>query len=97
MIALHILLKIKQEQDESLPLKARLVLHGNRNKERFKLRRDSAATDLFFVTLVLCIASIRGFSVATTDVQGAFLQGGGLKRDIFVCTFEPIRIFPTRL
>lgn len=43
------------------------------------------------VRLVLCIDATLGFSIATADVKGAYMQSGGIKREIFVRTFEPIR------
>lgn len=74
VIASHIVFKVKEDQNGSLRLKPRLVQHGNRDKERFKVRRDSAAVELLAVRLVLCIASILGFSIATADVKGAYIS-----------------------
>lgn len=91
-IASREVLKIKDNSDGSLRLKARLVLHGNHDKDRFKARRDSAAAELLVVHLVLCIASLIGFSVATADVKGAYMQSGDAKREIYVGTFDPIRM-----
>lgn len=92
VIASHVVFKVKEYKDGLLRLKERLVLDGNRDKDRFTVRRDSAAAELMIVHMFLCIASILGFSVATADVKGAYMQSGGVKRDIYVCTFEPIRV-----
>lgn len=82
VIASHVDFKLKEDHDRSLRLKARLVLHGNRDKDRFKVVRDSAAAELMVVRMVLCIASIFGFSVATADVKSAYMQSGGVKQEI---------------
>lgn len=42
VIRSHVVHKVKEENNGTLKLKARLVLHGNRNKDRFTVRRDSA-------------------------------------------------------
>lgn len=90
VIASHVVFKVKDNQDGSLRLKARLVLHGNRDKDRFKVRRDSASAELFIVRVLLSISAILGFKIATADVKGAYMQSGGISRDIFVSTFKPI-------
>lgn len=90
VIASHVVFNVKDNPDGTLRLKARLVLHGNRDKDRFKVRRDSASAELFIVRLLLSIASMLGFTIATADVKGAYMQSGEINRDIFVRTFEPV-------
>lgn len=90
VIASHVVFKVKDNPDCTLRLKARLVLHGNRDKDRFKVRRDSASAELFIVRLILSLASFLGFTIATADVKGAYMQSGDITRDIFVRTFDPI-------
>lgn len=76
MIASHVVFEIKDKTDGPLRLKSRPFLHGNRDKDRFKARRDSAAAELLVVRIVLCIAFILGFSTATADMKGAYRKSG---------------------
>lgn len=57
-----------------LRLKACSALHGNRDKARFVLRRDSASADLSVIRLVLSLGVILGFSFCTVDFKGEYMQ-----------------------
>lgn len=74
VISSHIVFKTKDDEDGNLKLKARLVLHGNRDRDRFSVRRDSASVDLSVVRIVLSLASILDFKVATADVTEAYMH-----------------------
>lgn len=85
-IGCHTVYKVKDAPDGNgeLYMKARNVLHGNRDKDRFNVRRDSASADLCVIRLVISIGLILGFSFGTADVKGAYMQSGPAKRDIYV-------------
>lgn len=80
----HVVYKVKDGDDGQLKLKGRLVLHGNRDKDRFAVRRDSASADLSIVRLLLSLALILDFDIATADVKGAYMQSGPIKRELYV-------------
>lgn len=82
-IGCHTIYKEK-EDDKELRLKARNVLHGNRDKDRFGVRRDSASADLSVIRLVISLGVLLGFGFGTADVKGAYMQNGPIKRDIYV-------------
>lgn len=84
LISSHLLFKVKDDDKGNLKLKARLVLHGHRDRDRYSVRRDSASADLSVVRLLISLASILNFSLATADVQGAYMQSGPIQRDIYV-------------
>lgn len=65
-------------------MKARNVLHGNRDRDRFSVRRDSSSADLAVIRLVVSIGVLLGFCFGTADVKGAYMQSGPAKRDIFM-------------
>lgn len=87
-IGCHAVYKIKDATiaggKETLVMKARNVLHGNRDKDRYTVRRDSSSADLAVVRLVISLGVMLGFSFGTADVKGAYMQSGPAKRDIFV-------------
>lgn len=86
VISSHYVFKIKDEIGKPLRLKARLVLHGNRDVDKDNVRRDSASAELTVVRLVLALATLLGFSIATADVRGAYMQSGEAGRNIYVRT-----------
>lgn len=92
IISSHFVFRIKEDETNNLKLKARLVLHGNRDKNRFTVRRDSASADLNTVRMIISLAQTLHFDMATADVQGAYMQSGPIKRNIFV---RPPKQLPT--
>lgn len=65
-------------------MKGRNFLHGIRYRDRFCVRRDSSSAYLALIRLVVSIGIILGYSFGTADVEGAYIQSGPAKRDIFV-------------
>lgn len=65
-------------------MKARIVFHGNRNKDPFTVRRDSSSADLAVIRLTISLGVMLGFSFGVADVKGAYMQSGPAKRDIYV-------------
>lgn len=88
IIGCHTVYKVKEapspESDGELTMKARNVLHGNRDKDRYSVRRDSSSADLSVVRLTISIGLMLDFSFGVADVKGAYMQSGPAKRDIFV-------------
>lgn len=84
VIGSHFVFKVKADIDGSLKLKARLVLHGNRDRDRFTVRRDSSSADLSVVRLLLSLSVMLRLEIATADVKGAYMQSGRIQRDIYV-------------
>lgn len=74
----------KNDDGVEIQLKARNVLHGNRDGARFDVWRDSSSADLSVVRLVLSLEVVIGFSFATADIKRAYLKSGTIKREIDV-------------
>lgn len=64
--------KNKNDEKNSQTLKARLVLHGNKDRDRLNVRRDSASADLSTPRLVLPLAVILDMDVVAADVKEAY-------------------------
>lgn len=75
--------KFKKNDDHTLKLKARLVLHGNRDKDKYIVRRDFASADLNVFRIVISLAQILDFRPATADVKGAYMQSGPIQRTVY--------------
>lgn len=65
-------------------MKARHVLHGNRDKDQFSFRLDSSSASLSVVRFVIFLSLILGFYLATADVKEAYMQSGPIHQDIYV-------------
>lgn len=76
--------KVKEDGLEGLRLKSRDILHGNRDRYRFGVRRDSASADLSVVRLLLSLGVNLGFDFGTAEVKGTNLQSGPRNSDIYV-------------
>lgn len=65
-------------------MKARKVLHGNSDRDRFSVRRDSSSVHLAVIRLVIYIGTVLGLRFGTEDIKGALIQSGPAKSDILV-------------
>lgn len=84
VISSHVVYKIKTDESGVRSMKARIVPHGNHDDEKNDVRKDSSNAPLFVVRLLLSLATFLGFHIGTTDIKGAFLQSGPIKREIYV-------------
>lgn len=62
--------------------KARLVVRGF--EEEFTMPRDSPTVGKGTLRIFLAILSINNWTVKTTDIKSAFLQGKEIRRDIYI-------------
>jgi hypothetical protein len=80
----HIKRATDDDLDSSLRLKTRIVLHGNEDKEKDDLRKDTQAASFTSIRTLLALAAIYNLHIASIDIKGAYLQSGRCRRDIFV-------------
>lgn len=69
-------------------MKARLVLHGNRYRDQYSVRRDPSSEDLSVIRLVFSLTTLLGFDLVTVDVRGAYMQSGPIQRELY---FRPLK------
>ena len=62
--------------------KARLVVRGF--EEEFLMQSDSPTVGKGTMRIFLTLASIHNWTVKTTDIKSAFLQGQEIKRDVYI-------------
>lgn len=79
----HAVHKVKSDGVDKLHLKCSLVLHGNQDKDRFSVRKNSASADTLKFRLILFLSSILKLKLAIADVKDAYMQPGPIKRDVF--------------
>ena len=84
IITSHVVYKIKTGEDGKRTLKSRVVPHGNRDDDKDFIRKDSATAQLNIVRLLLSLVTFLGFRLATSDIKGAYLQSGPIRRAIYV-------------
>lgn len=83
-ISSHVAYKVKVNEDGTLKLKAWICPHGNRDKDKDGTRKDSDASQLPVIRLMLSLSALMGFRVGIVDISAAYLQSGPIKREIFV-------------
>lgn len=79
-----IVFNVKEDENGSLILKARMVLYGHRDRDRFSVRRNSASAELSTARLLLALAQILKFWILTADVKDAHMQSGPIHRELYV-------------
>jgi hypothetical protein len=75
----------KHELDgKNQPLKARLCIRGDLEKNKGSVRSDSPTVGKETLKLALNIAANEGFSIKSGDIKSAYLQGLDLQRQMYV-------------
>ena len=85
LITSHHFFQVKSDGTKgNLKLKFRIVPHGNKDKYKDEVHKDSATAQFPIIRLVLSIAAFLGFTLPSIDIKGAYIQGGSLGRHIFI-------------
>lgn len=84
VISSHVVYKIKTEESGRHRLKARIVPHGNKDRMKDQVRKDSATAQFNIIRLMLAISSFFPMRLGVIDISGAYMQSGPIKRDIYV-------------
>ena len=83
VVTSHVLYKVKSCDDGSLTLKARIAVHGNKDREKKTLKTDSATCPPVGIRILLSPATIFSWTLSKIDFKSAFLQTQA-KRDMYV-------------
>ena len=65
-------------------IKARLVARGFEEGDQESIRKDSPTLEKSSLRVILMIAAMKKWSIKTTDVKSAFLQGSDLTREVLI-------------
>ena len=84
VITSHVLYKVKDCDDGTRLMKARIAPHGNKDCEKDGLKTDSTSCPPTGIRALLSIATIHKWPLAKIDFKSAFLQTGDAKRDVYV-------------
>lgn len=82
IITSHVIYKIKTSEDGTHARKAIILLHRNRDSEKYNVRKDSSAAQFDVIRIILSVSSIFNFRFALPDVEGPYLQSGPIQREI---------------
>lgn len=72
--------KVKTNDNGRLRLKGIIVLYGNRDEQKDRLRSERAAADMIAVRLVISLDEILGFNLENADTKGGSMQSRPIKR-----------------
>ena len=84
IITSHVVYLWKNKGTPRERLKARIVPHGNRDKDRELLRSDSPSMKPEVMRMVCSFAVDMGYDLKAMDIKTAFLQTGELKREVYM-------------
>lgn len=80
----HVIYKVKINDDTFYKMKARIAPHGNKDREKAKLKTDSSTCPPTGIRILLSLATLFQWCLAKIDFESAFLQTGRAKRDVYV-------------
>lgn len=80
---MHIILKTKLEENGKR-LKARLCPRGHRDKEIEGIQKHSLTAQYDIMRLFASLTASFNLSLASIDIERAYLQRGPIKRDIYI-------------
>lgn len=84
IITSHVIFNVKINDDTSYTMKARIAPHGNKDREKAKLKTDSSTCAPTGIRILLSLATLFQCCLAKIDFESAFLQNGIAKRDVYV-------------
>jgi len=84
VISSHVIYKVKLNDDGTKEIKARIAPHGNKDRDRFNLKTDSASCSPVGVRILLSCSTLFKWKLAKIDFSSAFLQSGEAQRDVYV-------------
>ena len=84
VISSHTINKVKTSEDGTQTLKARIVPHGNRDRQKDNIRKDSSTAQFDVIRILLTAVTFIGMRLALADIKGAYLQSGPIQREIYV-------------
>lgn len=97
IIGSHTLYKVKQNDDGSLKLKARIAPHGNEDDLKDVLNKDCSTCPPTGLRMLESVASPFGWTVYKADVEAAFLETDEAQRDVYVLPPRKIQTRATHL
>ena len=92
VIRSHVLYKVKDCDDGTKLLKARIAPHGNEDSEKDGLKTDSATCPPVGIRIVCSTATVKKWPVVKIDFKTSFLQTGSATRDVYM--IPPRECFP---
>ena len=84
IVSSHVVYRWKDRNTPRERLKARIVPHGNRDRDREHLRSDSPSMKPEVLRVLCSYAVDMGFDLRAIDIKTAFLRTGQLDREVFV-------------
>lgn len=84
VISSHVLYRVKVLDAGSRMIKARIAPHGNKDKDRKKLKTDSAVCCPVEMRIMLSVAVINGWKLCKIDFKSEFLQSGCAECKVYV-------------
>ena len=91
IITSHVIYKAKENNDGSFRMKARIAPHGNKDKDKDRLKTDSSQCTPTGIRILLSISALMQWHLAKIDFTSAFLQTGEAKRDDYVVPLRECR------
>ena len=80
----HVLYKLKDNDDGSLKLKARIAPHGNEDNLKDILASDCSTCPPSGLRILQSVATIKKWTIYKADAIAAFLQTGKAQRQVYV-------------
>lgn len=81
----HLFFHIKNDGEQGqLRLKCRLLPHGNENKDKDLIQKESSTAQFPIIRVILSLAAILCVPLATIVSKGAYVQVGKLNHEIFM-------------
>lgn len=84
VVSSHVRYKVKQNDDGTLKLKARIAPHGNEKNVKEVLTKDCTTCPSIVLRIVESIALLFGWTIYKADVNSAFRQTEAADRDVYM-------------
>ena len=87
IIRSQVIYQVKQSDEGNLYLKARIVTHGNKDRDKIGLKTDSTTCSPVGIRLLVSIATIK-WNIAKIDFKSSFCSSGTAQSDVYALCYK---------
>lgn len=75
---------MKKDESAAMRFWGQIIDHVNGNNDGDQVSADCSVADMAFIRMLILIGTCLGFTFASADIKGAYIQSGPITREVSV-------------